>query len=155
MKVNKSQLKKLILKETEETMKPGEDSREIENLLQIIADKLDKLSDIDTSLDTLTGVVAGVDPEVINLGQQTRGRLALSAPHDFAHAHKLGESKGSIKVKVNKFKPTKTICEGPYGGSIPDPKPSPTPDFNMAPKVMQMNPEGLEEMKRQLEPSLK
>jgi hypothetical protein len=94
MKINKSTIKDII----KETMSSGEDVQEIESLLRTISDKLDTLSDIDISIDTLTGVMAGTDPAIVDLGQTNRGRFGL----DVAHARDIEESKGSTKMKINK-----------------------------------------------------
>jgi hypothetical protein len=57
--------------------------------------------------------------------------------------------------KITKSKLKKMIREGVYGGSIAPPKDSgDSPNLNSAPRAFLMSPEGVEEMKRQLEPEI-
>ena len=54
-----------------------ESAKTVVNLLQQIAEKLDKLEAIDKSIDFLAAAMTGMDPMDIEVGQTALGRLAL------------------------------------------------------------------------------
>ena len=54
-----------------------ESAKTVVNLLQQIAEKLDKLEAIDKSIDFLAAAMTGMDPLDIEVGQTALGRLAL------------------------------------------------------------------------------
>ncbi len=130
MKINKLEIESILKEELND--------EQVVRLLQDISRKLDGLSEIDTSLDTLTGIVAGVDPEVVALGQSFRGRLALD-PRGKKSEPEVDESKRPIKEL--------------YGAPIPPPKPMATPQYP-GNEVVLLNPEQLEIMKKTVEPEI-
>jgi hypothetical protein len=133
MKINKLEIESILKEELED--------ERVVSLLQDISRKLDKLeglADIDMSIDTLTGMMSGVDPEIVSIGQSLRGRLALD-PSPKAPKIEVDEGKQAIKEL--------------YGAPIPPPKPMDTPQYP-GNEVVLLNPEQLEIMKKTIEPEI-